>query len=60
MNTCPYCHRNSAFYENYAAEKKTFKLWNCIYCGFKRKDKKLGVPKKKSKDINVATLFVNY
>lgn len=40
MNTCPFCKREDAYYENYKAEKKTYKLWNCIYCNYKKKIKK--------------------
>ena len=39
-NQCDFCKRSDTFYENTKAEKKTFKLWNCIACGFKRKIKK--------------------
>jgi transcription elongation factor Elf1 len=40
MNTCPFCHKENVFYENYDQEKKTYRLWNCIACNFRRKVKK--------------------
>lgn len=39
---CDFCKRPNAFYENYEKEGNTFRLFNCIFCGFKRK-----VPKQK-------------